>query len=174
MGTWTRLLITVGVTAWTLQVWTQSPKAYVLVVAIPPMEERSTTEGLLLSPWCKVRVGAPTRPPMMLGSREGAGFSFPIGATRDSGGGAALAMEEAGVINALLFLPCLHRSLLWPWCCMFQAHLPHSEFSPWCLGFEELLVFFWEGQKSGTVCVPSWWCHSQICFYMWYEMAGWG
>lgn len=38
------------------------------------------------------------------GSREGAGFSFPIGATRDSGGGAALAWRRGGVINALLFL----------------------------------------------------------------------
>ena len=38
------------------------------------------------------------------GGREGAGFSFPVGATRDSGGGAALAWRRGGVISALLSL----------------------------------------------------------------------
>ena len=37
-----------------------------------------------------------------------------------------------------------HRSLSWsPWCWMwFSLTFPIPEFSPWCLVFEKLLVFF--------------------------------
>lgn len=126
MGTWTRLLITVGVTAWTLQVWTQSPKAYVLVVAIPPHGRAVTTEGLLLSPWCKVRVGAPTRPPMMLGAGRVLDSLFLLEQPETQevvlpwpGGGAAWLMRCC--------FSCLpSQSVVALVLHVFQAHLPHS------------------------------------------------
>ena len=70
MGTWTCLLITVGVTAWTLQVWTQSPKAYVLVVAgaSPLKSDHDWRVSSCPHGARSGRVGAPTKPPMMLGA----------------------------------------------------------------------------------------------------------
>ena len=189
MGTWTCLLITVGVTAWTLQVWTQSPKAYVLVVAgaSPLKSDHDWRVSSCPHGARSGRVGAPTKPPMMLGAGRVLDSLFlleqpetqevvlPWPEEGRCGQCAAVSptfhrslpsiavylpsrLPSIASTSIAVYLPLqstFHRSLSWsPWCWMwFSLTFPIPEFSPWCLVFEKLLVFFWEGQKSVTVCV---------------------
>ena len=52
------------------------PRPTCWLLQAPPTEERSPLKSPLLSPWCKVRVGAPTKPPMILGAGRALGSLF--------------------------------------------------------------------------------------------------
>ena len=141
MGTRTCLLVTDGVTAWTLQEWTPSPKAHVLVVAGPSHRRAVTTEESPPVPMVQGQGGGSHKTTDDPGGRESSGFSFPVGATRDSWSGAALAWRRRGVVSALLFLRPSSAVSWSPWRWMwFSLTFPIPEFSPWCLVLEELLV----------------------------------
>ena len=108
-----------------------------------PTEERSRLKSLLLSPWCKVRVGAPTKPPMMLGAGRVLDSLFLLEQPETQE--VVLPWPEEGRCGQCAAVsPTFHRSLSWsPWCWMcFSLTFPIPECSLWCLVFEELLVFF--------------------------------
>lgn len=158
-------LITVGVTAWHCRYELSLPRPTCWLLQFLPMEERSRRK--VSSCPHGARSGSSHKTTHDAGSREGAGFFLLEQPETQEvvlpwpGGGAAWltrccfsCLPSQSVVALVLYV--------------FQAHLPHS---PRILS---LVSWFWRvvslllrGQKSG-------WCHSQICFYMWYEMAGWG
>ena len=127
MGTWTCLLTTVGVTAWTLQVWTQSPKPTCWLLQAPPHRRAVTTEESPPVPMVQGQGRGSHKTTHDVGGREGAGFSFPIGATRDSGIGAALAWGGAvwSMRCCFSYLP-LQSVMVAVVLDVLQPHLPHS------------------------------------------------